>query len=142
MYRKRKNGGPKESKLEIPETLELYNKGLNDQEMAKALGCSPCTVFSWRKRHCKPPNANKSHGPRASKLDYQETLSLYRAGFSDKDMAERLGCTPATVSTWRKRHQLLANGKPGRPRKDGKNENDSRGTPGAGPGDDDEHRKQ
>ena len=47
MYRKSPKANTNPSKYDTPETLDLYEQGLNDHEMAKALGCSPFTVLNW-----------------------------------------------------------------------------------------------
>ena len=56
MYRKRNGANTKGYKLDNPETLDLYEQGLNDRQIAKILGCSQFTVFEWRKRHGLKPN--------------------------------------------------------------------------------------
>lgn len=77
MYRKSPKANTNPSKYDTPETLELYEQGLNDHEMAKALGCSPFTVFNWRKRHNKPPN---SKGGRSKKENEYENDSRREDG--------------------------------------------------------------
>lgn len=45
------------SKFDWKRGRELYDAGLNDQQIADALGCSNCTVFSWRKQNGLSANA-------------------------------------------------------------------------------------
>lgn len=38
-------------------------------------------------------------------------MELYSYGMTDSEIAERLGCPAATISSWRYKHKLPANGK-------------------------------
>lgn len=39
--------------------MELYEAGLNDEQIAEAAGCTKCAVRSWRKRLDLPENKEK-----------------------------------------------------------------------------------
>lgn len=54
--------GPKGRLDGNPQAEVLYNKGLNDTEMADALQCSKYCVYSWRKRTNRAPNHTADMG--------------------------------------------------------------------------------
>lgn len=86
---------------------ELYERRLSDKQIAEKLGCTPQTVFRWRKRNGKPllcrlPAPNK-------KLDEIRARELYDRGLSDSEIGEIMGSPRSTVATWRIREFLPCN---------------------------------
>lgn len=47
-------GRPRKFDVEAAKTL--YRAGINDANIAKRVGVSPATIWSWRKEHGLPPN--------------------------------------------------------------------------------------
>lgn len=54
--RKRAPGGGAKPKYDWAKARKLYEKGLNDGEIGRAIGCGCHAVFSWRKKNNLPAN--------------------------------------------------------------------------------------
>lgn len=86
---------------------ELYEGGMNDPEIGKALGCSAPAVLSWRRREKLPSITARK------KIDWARCFELYRQGKTDRQIAEALGANCKSIQKWRKAHSLDANNKRG-----------------------------
>ncbi len=84
---------------------ELWEQGLNDREMAEAIGCSRTSANSWRK--AENLESNKTGIVEDQLDDYGRRL--HNEGFSDQAIADKLGCALGTVFRWRKRRGLEPN---------------------------------
>lgn len=85
--------------------LELYNQGLNDVEIGRAVGLSSNGVRSWRLREDLPANYRTGFQP---KFDRAEARRLYEQRKTDKEISEALGAIRCTITTWRNREGLPA----------------------------------
>ena len=54
--RKRAPGGGAKPKYDWAKARKLYEQGLNDGEIGRAIGCGCHAVFSWRKKNNLPAN--------------------------------------------------------------------------------------
>ena len=86
---------------------ELYDSGMSDSKIARAIGCAMSTVSRWRTLE-----GLESHGVSgtAPKLDRAKMRELYDIGLSDAKIAREVGCHPSTVGKWRLRENLPAHG--------------------------------
>lgn len=85
------------------QVIALYNKGLNDKEIADILGCSKSPVFKVRHERGLPPR----YVP--FRLDATRVAMLYKQGLTDREIAERTGANRRTIAGWRHRNCLPAN---------------------------------
>jgi len=83
--------------------LSLYNQGLLDGEIAKAVGLSTPAIWYWRKKNNLPPNVSKFN--RLSEADAKRR-ELYDQGLTDKEIAKNLSVTLCTIIAWRNRRGL------------------------------------
>lgn len=98
MYRK-----PKLMQAETEkQALELYEKGLSDGEISKAIGVQRAVVQRWRSKKGLPPNPYK---PKA-RTDYQKARELYEQGRTDVEIAAELSVAPLTILRWRQKEGL------------------------------------
>ena len=67
--------------------------------------------FSAAKKSKKEREAEKRRADTERKRAAREKarMDLYNEGYSDKEIAARLGCAQNTIADWRKRNHLLAN---------------------------------
>ena len=97
---------------------KLYDQGLSDSKIAKAVGCTRLTVFAWRQRNDKPTNHPKhtqtgkknpteKREAHNKKIDDDRAWELYDSGLDDKEIGEILGLSPSTIAAWRRRHSLI-----------------------------------
>lgn len=91
---------------------ELYDKGLNDNQMAKALGVTNTTVWQWRHENQLEPNGKRGgyrEGKKESKkgskrkYDYDEVRRLTEEGVSARAIAKQIGCHKCTVAEIRQK---------------------------------------
>ena len=74
----------------------------------------PCLFY--RRRPDWPPPAKEGRPPRPS-LDERIAWLSWKAGKNDRQIAEDCGCTPGRILRWRRRNDLAANRKRGRPKR-------------------------
>ncbi len=95
------------SKYDYAEFRRLWDKGLNDSKIAKAVGCAMSTVNRWRMLEGLASNGVSGSEPR---IDRKKMRELYDTGLSDSKIAKEVGCNPSTISKWRIREGLPPNG--------------------------------
>ena len=83
----------------------LYESGMNDAEIARALGVAPSSVWNWRYRNHLPSNQTSGSG---KNVDYGKVQILYDQGCTDMEIAEAVGCSKHTVGIWRRKNILPA----------------------------------
>ena len=98
-----------EPKYDWEKARKLYDAGMSDARIAKALGCQNETVGKWRRR--EGLEVNKSE--RQKVFDWELGRKLYDEGKNDAQIAKALGCTDKAVRNWRFRRKLPANRVPG-----------------------------
>lgn len=81
---------------------ELYNKGLNDTEIAKILGCSSDSVARHRGKLGYLSNKKTP--------DFTKFRELYDKKMFDSQIAEECGYGVTCVHAWRKKNNLPAHG--------------------------------
>lgn len=91
-------------RVDEEKALELYEAGLRDHEIAKAVGVSGNTVCNWRRRMGLP--SKYRDGTDAVSL---ERLRLYDLGMTDQEIAEETGYTKRTICEWRSKNGLPMN---------------------------------
>jgi DNA-binding CsgD family transcriptional regulator len=104
------NGTKKEVVIKndwVTKARELYSAGATDREIAKELGLTRSTVCAWRRRNYLPLHRDKRGY--IEKYDWNLGMALWRAGATDREIMEALGCKRNTVCTWRDRHGLPVN---------------------------------
>jgi hypothetical protein len=104
---------------------ELYNKGMQDDEIGAALSVSDSAVKAWRRLHDLPSNKRgrpiKTHPavisesaillhkyiPRKIKtIDFTQIDELYNLGYSDQAIDFALNINSGTTARWRARYGL------------------------------------
>lgn len=88
-------------KMNREEAKRMYDAGLTDQVIAKALGVSKNAVGIWRRK-----NGLESHGKPSRD---NERMEMYLQGLNDVEIAQAVGVTPKSIQGWRVRHGLKAN---------------------------------
>ena len=99
-----------------PEFWPLYNRGMNDAEIARRTYVSPPTVCVWRKRHGLPHQYRKSK-PEHKRKHSEEIRKLYKRGYTDPQIADAIGICDSQVRDWRKRNGGLPYNKSPRQKK-------------------------
>lgn len=99
------------SKADAKRRRNLYEKGLSDTAIGRELGIDRSCITKWRLSVGLPSRyATKIPREALSKRTDQNgqelRMRLYADGLSDKDIGERLGVSPSTISSWRQRHKL------------------------------------
>jgi transposase-like protein len=82
--------------------MELYEKGLNDSEIAREIGCTKSCANKWRTDQKLP---TKYKRPFKYNLN-GEFQALYNQGYTDWKIARKLGCTDGIVWKWRQVNNL------------------------------------
>ena len=93
------------TKLNAEEAMRLYGEGLNDADIAAALGVTKACVGTWRRNEGFP--AHITYKPRLVNDD--ERMRLYHIGLSDAKIGRAIGIEKKSVWAWRKRRGLPAN---------------------------------
>lgn len=84
---------------------EFYNQGLNDVQIAQAVGCHQWTVASWRKRTGRPSNYKREKAatdPEKIKKDFESRIPDKDPcpGCRSKDICESYGGTCNEKARW------------------------------------------
>lgn len=83
----------------------LYNQGLTDMQIAKAIGgITDGAVFYWRKKLNLKTKFNYSQ---VSLIEKQAFEELFAEGLTDKEIAKRLNVSPDGVYSFRMRHNYI-----------------------------------
>jgi transposase len=86
--------------------LERYlRQGLSLEKIGELTGRHPSTVGYWVKQHGLAAVHRDRHAPRGG-IDKTRLSELVDAGFSTRQIAERLGLSHSTVRHWLRRHGL------------------------------------
>ncbi len=94
-----KNYVPSQELLERRKKLrELYDRGLNDREIAAATGISEKTAAKFRLDNGLPPHPRE----RSRKFDTVKARKLREQGLTDREIAEQLGVSKAAIWHWRR----------------------------------------
>lgn len=93
-------GGSRRPKVDKSRFRELYDKGMNDKQIAKETGVTDSTVWQWR--HENKLEANAREG-RTRRYDYEEVRRLTEEGLTAAEIARRLGCHKCTVAEIRQK---------------------------------------
>ncbi len=81
------------TKEERVERRRLYDKGLNDKEIAKRMGQSPSTILSWRLYNHLKSNEDMRLKSNAQLCWYCQNTSRYKCSWFDPD-------NPQPVEGW------------------------------------------
>ena len=68
----------------------LRSQGLNNQEIAKRVGCAPCTISRYL------PSQRKAR-VKLNEKDYKDILELYQDGNSVKEIADSYDCSIGVI---------------------------------------------
>lgn len=93
------------TKLDTVEAMRLYGEGLNDADIATALGVTKACVGTWRRNEGLP--AHITYKPRLVNDD--ERMRLYHMGLSDAKIGKAVGVEKKAIHAWRRRRGLPAN---------------------------------
>lgn len=93
-----------EKRRKQEQMAELYAEGMNDREIAAAIGVSASGVQEWRTSRRLPAVTQV-------KYDEQEALrmELWRSGLNDTQIGRATGASPKSIWQWRARRHLQAN---------------------------------
>lgn len=91
------------------ERYDLYNRGLNDREIADILMYERTTITIWRNKHGLPKN-DIGGRPKLSSKEHNARLKLWRNGYTDTEIARALYMSRAAVYAWRRKNGLKKNG--------------------------------
>lgn len=91
---------------------KLYDEGLHDSEIGRAIGVQGHAVFRWRKENQLPANLRKplpDRGSEALAERHQQMLDLWWQGKTDSEIAFAVDISRSTVCSWRRRNGLDLN---------------------------------
>ena len=97
---------PRERKhcFDTKQARELWEQGMTDPEIAQALGVRKATIWHWRSR---AGLTCADYRKRPKGTDWEETgRRMLENGATDREIAEAVGRSVATVCSWRKRRGL------------------------------------
>lgn len=83
---------------------KLYREGLNDKEIAQAVGLNHHSIYVWRRNRGLPVNRRRGKGKRHD-IDARRK-KMFEAGLTDEEMARQEGVAKGTIASWRWKHQL------------------------------------
>lgn len=89
--------------------IDLYNKGMNDSEIAKILHYSPENIRYWRKKNNLPCVKTNNKKVKLTDKMLKKMFKLYSKGYTDRLLGKELGINRTTVFYWRKRKNLPPN---------------------------------
>lgn len=76
---------------------ELYDRGMNDVQIAEATGMAEKTIAKYRKAQGLPPHMRE----RKCKIDTERARKLWEQGKTDPEIASALGVSKGCVWHWR-----------------------------------------
>lgn len=90
--------------FDTEKALQLWKKGKTDPEIGEALGVSKACIWHWRHREGLH---SAEHRTRPRKTSWEETgRRMLENGATDREIAQAVGRTVATVCGWRRRRAL------------------------------------
>lgn len=90
--------------------LELYECGLNDRSIGRALNLTAGAIQNWRQKAGLPAHkARRTKAPGSIAPSNAARLRLHRAGLSDRQIAFYLDLSHVAVFKWRKSQGLPSN---------------------------------
>jgi hypothetical protein len=113
---------------EIDRALEPYLDDIgriSDPKIARMAGVSAKAVFGYRRRHGIKTEVLSPAHPDFKPLDKGLIATLYREGYSDEEIAARVGSTKRSIATIRSRSRLVS--RKGRPAKTAPRKESTRG---------------
>ena len=89
--------------------LEMYNEGMDDTTLARALGVTHVTVYRWRKD--RNLTSNKKRISESEKKKHRDSLALYlhSIGYADPYISFVTGMSPGGVAHFRQKRGLKPN---------------------------------
>ena len=93
--------GQRSRKWDTAKAQQLYEAGMSDREIARAVGVSESAVGGWRREQ------GYIKGAYRRKWDTQKAEEMTRAGHTDAEIARELGTTEGAVASWRYRKGLI-----------------------------------
>lgn len=93
----------------------LYDEGMNDHQIGREMGCSPCTVRNWRLREGLKGNTDRKRTSPAATIERRaQMMTLWKQGLDDRQISDRMQLSVKTVRTWRRENGLQSNWKAGK----------------------------
>ena len=93
----------------------LYDEGMNDHQISREMGCSPCTVRNWRLREGLKGNTERQRTSPAATIERRkQMLALWKQGLDDRQISDRMQLSVKTVRVWRRSAGLQSNWKGGK----------------------------
>ena len=96
---------------------ELYLQGLIDREIAEITGVTQGAIWHWRNKHGLQANKMRTAAERQKRVCniqreqwHDRCMELYQQGLNDREIAEILDVHSTSVSKWRRKNKLPANG--------------------------------
>lgn len=86
--------------------MELLEKNHMDKQIAEKVGVDWHCIWSWRKREGLQSGAARRFAKQS-----EQRMALYKAGWSDHEIAVAEGSNTKRIQSWRLRLKLPANGK-------------------------------
>ena len=84
----------------------LYDKKLNDQQVALQANCPASAVFKWRKKLGLPKNVARS---KQGKIIKPLAKALHDDCLVDNEIAKIFHCSPSSIEKWRGEENLPSN---------------------------------
>lgn len=100
--------------------MELYNSGLNDDEIAERLD-----VNYHQARYLRLKYNLESNSAKRLEEKYKKAMKYYKQGLSDKKIAEKVELSSVSIFNWRKDNELPSNYKAMGGRNNGNETNDN-----------------
>lgn len=102
---------PKQSRRtglqDFPERMALYQQGMNDAQIAEAVGATRNAIANWRAKRNLPRVQNGRL--RMDAGSEEKRMELYRQGLNDCQISRELGVTDTSIRLWRKARGLPSN---------------------------------
>lgn len=87
-------GNKHNEKYSSDKFLELYNKGMNDSEIAREMGCNHATITMKRKTRNLPKNFKY-----ISKIDKEELVELHRQGYTTIQLVKHFKVSDSQIQS-------------------------------------------
>lgn len=84
-----------QEKKKSEKIAELYNTGLSDNAIGKALDVDPKSIYKWRKYRGLQANRDKK-----MESVKGEAVFLFKSGLTLAEIVERIGFTKDTIRKW------------------------------------------